>query len=96
MLYMNAVLAGKIPDYDTMNYFYSLSEERDDGKVILLFPEKLVEVYRQNRFLKSEIYLFARIVAENDTELLLVVDNSMNAAPEYMWRDPDTKNIFIK
>ena len=49
---------------------------------MLLWPEKLVERYKEKELQGKEIYLFVRKVAQNESGILFVTDLSSDISPE--------------
>lgn len=81
-LYISAVLSGLIPDYQNLNYSFVGYIKNSQNKIMLLWPEKLVERYKEKELQGKEIYLFVRKVAQNESGILFVTDLSSDISPE--------------
>ena len=81
-LYMSAVLSGLIPNYQNQNYSYVGYIKDSKTKILLLWPEAVVNNYKAKNLQGKEIYLFGRKVAQNEDGILIVIDLSSDLSPE--------------
>lgn len=81
-LFMSAALVGLIPNYQNRNYSYVEYIKKSNSKILLLWPEAVVNDYKEKKLKGKEIYLFGRKVAQNDDGILIVLDLSSDLSPE--------------
>ncbi len=75
---------GLIPNLEESGYGATRSFQTDEGKVILIWPRDLVELYESAQMQGERVYLYTRVGARSNdgTTILLIVDESGTLPPE--------------